>query len=163
MQSFRRRPLSTQRGRGAMEGRAVEFGRWLVANAFHTTWDLLTPENIAQAFGAMAAMSAMTVSLIHIARHWRYNRTKVRKPTVRLLFIVPIFAMDCWACLMLEASVYQWAELLTCIREVYVGRVWGVVVYRMGGEQAAMGVWFNQFRQLCCKRFPLADRKQRLY
>eukprot|EP00429_Kryptoperidinium_foliaceum_P025237 CAMPEP_0176127842 /NCGR_PEP_ID=MMETSP0120_2-20121206/64581_1 /TAXON_ID=160619 /ORGANISM="Kryptoperidinium foliaceum, Strain CCMP 1326" /LENGTH=47 /DNA_ID= /DNA_START= /DNA_END= /DNA_ORIENTATION= len=27
--------------------------------------------------------------------------------------------MDCWACLMLEASVYQWAEVLTCIREVY--------------------------------------------
>mmetsp|Transcript_93891 Transcript_93891/g.269121 ORF Transcript_93891/g.269121 Transcript_93891/m.269121 type:complete len:394 (-) Transcript_93891:88-1269(-) len=98
-------------------------GRGLASRAltamFHTTWDLITPENIAQALGAPAAFLAVVISLTHMARHWRYNKTKIRKSTVRLLFVVPIFALDCWACLMLEASRYEWAELLTGIREVY--------------------------------------------
>lgn len=93
--------------------------RYVLTSAFNTTWDLITPENIAQAIGALAATLAITISLLHICRHWRYNRTKIRKATVRLLFIVPIFALDSWACLMLETSVYQWAEILTCFRELY--------------------------------------------
>lgn len=90
-----------------------------LTTVFRTSWDLLTPENIGQAIGAVAAGLAIIISMIHICRHWKYNRTKLRKSTVRLLFVVPIFALDCWACLMLETSLYHWAELLTCIREVY--------------------------------------------
>lgn len=91
----------------------------LLTSMFNTTWDLITPENVAQALGALASILALIISLTHITQHWRYNRTKIRKSTVRLLFVVPIFALDCWACLMLEASQYDWAELLTCVREVY--------------------------------------------
>eukprot|EP00405_Crypthecodinium_cohnii_P037427 CAMPEP_0206547372 /NCGR_PEP_ID=MMETSP0325_2-20121206/13257_1 /ASSEMBLY_ACC=CAM_ASM_000347 /TAXON_ID=2866 /ORGANISM="Crypthecodinium cohnii, Strain Seligo" /LENGTH=406 /DNA_ID=CAMNT_0054046665 /DNA_START=186 /DNA_END=1402 /DNA_ORIENTATION=- len=91
----------------------------VMTSMFDTTWDLITPENIAQALGALAASTAALISLIHIARHWRYNRSKIRKSTVRLLFVVPIFAITCWSCLMLEDSDYNWAELLNCVREVY--------------------------------------------
>eukprot|EP00929_Paragymnodinium_shiwhaense_P107607 TRINITY_DN73848_c0_g1_i1.p1 TRINITY_DN73848_c0_g1~~TRINITY_DN73848_c0_g1_i1.p1 ORF type:complete len:400 (-),score=50.28 TRINITY_DN73848_c0_g1_i1:77-1276(-) len=93
--------------------------RAVLTTVFDTTWELLTPASIAQAIGAIAAILALIISSVHICRHWMYNKTKLRKATVRLLFVVPIFAIDAWACLMLEASTYQWAALLTCVREVY--------------------------------------------
>lgn len=82
-------------------------------------WDLITPENVGQAIGALASIFAVSISFVHIVRHCIHNRTKLCKPTVRLLLIVPIYALDCWACLMLEVSVYGYAELLTSFREVY--------------------------------------------
>lgn len=97
----------------------LSFFQVVLTTAFDTTWDLITPENIAQSLGAFAAFLAIAISLSHIWRHWRFNRSNLRKSTVRLLFIIPIFALDSWACLMLEDSVHKWAELLTGIREVY--------------------------------------------
>lgn len=38
---------------------------------------------------------------------------------MRILALVPLFAVDAWACLMLETSVHGWTDLLTFIREVY--------------------------------------------
>jgi len=82
-------------------------------------WKHIAPQNIAQAVGGCAAFLAFVGSLIHIIRHCMYNRTKLRTFTLRLLLLVPIFALDGWSCLMLEADVYNISSLLTSIRSMY--------------------------------------------
>jgi len=123
--------------------------QYVLEFAFDTTWELLTPASIAQALGALAAMLALIISSVHITRHWMYNKTKLRKATVRLLFVVPIFAGDAWACLMLEANKYQVAALVTCVREVYeaialVSFLELVLTLLGGTEQLAQGMLDKQ-------------------
>jgi len=92
-------------------------GFWYVLGAFGITKDMVYPENIAQLVGGLAALLAVVGSLAHIVRHLLCNHTKLRTCTVRILLVVPIFALDSFASLLLEGV--PWAELLTCVREVY--------------------------------------------
>lgn len=75
--------------------------------------------NIEQSIGGVLTALATSVSLIHVYRHLRRNNTPLRTCTVRILLIVPIYAVNAWVCLITEASRQQWAVLLDGFREVY--------------------------------------------
>lgn len=75
--------------------------------------------NVEQVIGGICAIWTASRSLHHIYRHLVYNRTIFRDCTVRILALVPLFALDAWACLMLETSVHGWTDLLTFVREIY--------------------------------------------
>lgn len=91
----------------------------LLSTGLHNSWALWQVHNVEQAVGGVAALYATCRSLAHICRHISHNRTKLQACTVRILAVVPIFALDSWACLMLQASVHRWAEVLSFAREVY--------------------------------------------
>ena len=59
------------------------------------------------------------ISCSHIARHALYNEAVVRKCTIRILALVPIFALDSWVALLVEGSDGGYADLLTCVRDIY--------------------------------------------
>lgn len=77
------------------------------------------PHQLEQAIGGLAAFFVVSRSFTHIYRHLRYNKSVNRVCTVRILALVPLFALDAWAALMLQASKHGWAEPLTLIRELY--------------------------------------------
>lgn len=79
-------------------------------------WRAHSSEQVAA--GALT-FCAVLLSTVHIFMHLRWNRTKLWRCTCRILAIVPIYSLDAWGCLMLEANDFGWAELLTLLREVY--------------------------------------------
>eukprot|EP00933_Yihiella_yeosuensis_P075858 TRINITY_DN85405_c0_g1_i1.p1 TRINITY_DN85405_c0_g1~~TRINITY_DN85405_c0_g1_i1.p1 ORF type:complete len:420 (+),score=72.35 TRINITY_DN85405_c0_g1_i1:38-1261(+) len=80
---------------------------------------LVAPQNIAQMVGAIASLMSIVGSLGHISRHMRFNKTKLRSCTLRILFVVPVFSVISWASLMMEATHHNLEVLLGCIRDFY--------------------------------------------
>eukprot|EP00929_Paragymnodinium_shiwhaense_P013473 TRINITY_DN121318_c0_g1_i1.p1 TRINITY_DN121318_c0_g1~~TRINITY_DN121318_c0_g1_i1.p1 ORF type:complete len:384 (+),score=55.96 TRINITY_DN121318_c0_g1_i1:144-1295(+) len=72
-----------------------------------------------QLIAGVAAWISCVSAAVNIYGHVRGRPTSLTACTVRILAVVPIFALDAWASLMLEASARHWSSPLSYIREVY--------------------------------------------
>lgn len=79
----------------------------------------LQAHSIEQIIGGIAALLATLHSVGHIWRHHLHNATALRMCTIRILAVVPIFAIAAWASLMVETSRVRWASPLSYVRELY--------------------------------------------
>mmetsp|Transcript_40155 Transcript_40155/g.93299 ORF Transcript_40155/g.93299 Transcript_40155/m.93299 type:complete len:370 (-) Transcript_40155:156-1265(-) len=113
-------------------------GFWFVLGLFGITRDMFHPENVVQVVGGLAGFLSLLGSSVHIIRHLMLNHTVLRSCTVRILFVVPIFSLDCFASLLVEGS--HMVELLSCFREVYEAFVLAsfmqLVLTLLGGPRA---------------------------
>lgn len=80
---------------------------------------VLRAHSLEQIVGGVAALLATMLSSTHICRHLRYNSTALQACTVRILAVVPIFALAAWTSLMVETSSKHWASPLSYVRELY--------------------------------------------
>eukprot|EP00931_Biecheleriopsis_adriatica_P086277 TRINITY_DN60987_c0_g1_i1.p1 TRINITY_DN60987_c0_g1~~TRINITY_DN60987_c0_g1_i1.p1 ORF type:complete len:493 (+),score=74.38 TRINITY_DN60987_c0_g1_i1:95-1573(+) len=75
--------------------------------------------NMEQVVGGVAAAWAVIRSCMQVYWHQRCNTSALRRCTLRILWIVPIFALDAWVCLLVQGDRRRWVMLLACAREVY--------------------------------------------
>mmetsp|Transcript_127353 Transcript_127353/g.224246 ORF Transcript_127353/g.224246 Transcript_127353/m.224246 type:complete len:384 (+) Transcript_127353:94-1245(+) len=79
----------------------------------------LSVASIWQSLGVFFGVLAVIISLIHIFRHIWFNESVIRKCTVRILLMVPIYAIDSAVCLIFENTEWKWSVPISLIREVY--------------------------------------------
>jgi len=77
------------------------------------------PHHAGQVAGGLAAVWAVLRSCVQVFRHQTLNKSGLRRCTLRILWVVPLFALDSWICLIVEEDVHRLVMLLTCAREVY--------------------------------------------
>jgi len=109
-----------------------------VGNATHAV-DALPPSLVWASFAA--ALLATLVALYNVARHVaNYTQPALQKPTIRVIFIVPFFAVFSWLALALPAQ----AVLFESVRDVYEAFViyefLKLVLAYTGGEAACIEV-----------------------
>lgn len=92
---------------------------WTQLDDFHHCWETVEPHNYFQAIGGAFAAVATWRSTRQICRHLSYNKGKMKPLTIRILAVVPIYAIDSWACLVLNSSRGNWVVLLSFFREAY--------------------------------------------
>jgi len=109
-----------------------------VGNATHPV-DVLPPSLVWASFAA--ALLATLIALYNVARHVaNYTQPALQKPTIRVIFIVPFFAVFSWLALALPAQ----AVLFESVRDVYEAFViyefLKLVLAYTGGEAACIEV-----------------------
>lgn len=73
-----------------------------------------------QQVGGAAALVAIVISVVHISRHLRFNTSReIKRCTLRILLLVPFYALNCFLSLVLSKSRSGWPYLLTAFREFY--------------------------------------------
>merc|ERR1719329_1374133 len=92
---------------------------WAQLDDFHLFWETVELHSIFQAIGGVFAAVATWRSTRQICRHLSYNKGKMKPLTIRILAVVPIYAIDSWACLILNSSRMNWVVLLSFFREAY--------------------------------------------
>lgn len=98
----------------ALAGFAVLLGLmtfWVQREVMHVT-------HIEQVLGGLAAIVALGRSMAQLLRHYRQRSTWLRRFTVRILWVLPIFTIDSWVELLAEGYPGFWVMLLHCLREV---------------------------------------------
>eukprot|EP00927_Polykrikos_kofoidii_P066048 TRINITY_DN61710_c0_g1_i1.p1 TRINITY_DN61710_c0_g1~~TRINITY_DN61710_c0_g1_i1.p1 ORF type:complete len:671 (-),score=124.27 TRINITY_DN61710_c0_g1_i1:90-1958(-) len=72
------------------------------------------------AVATYSSFIAILVSLTHIYRHCRYNKSyEIKMSTLRMLVFVPLYACDAVVCLQTEQGANGMPMLLTTFRDVY--------------------------------------------
>lgn len=92
---------------------------WMPVDELRDLWQTMEPHNVFQVIGGLFAAVATWRSTCFICRHLSYNKGKMKPLTIRILAVVPIYAVDSWACLMLNSSRMNWVVLLSFFREAY--------------------------------------------
>lgn len=76
-------------------------------------------ETVEQAVGVVAAVLATAISTSHILAHLRHNKTPLWGCTVRILVVVPIFALNGGSSLLVEVNRKHWSSPLNYVCELY--------------------------------------------
>lgn len=84
---------------------------WVQREVMHVT-------HIEQVLGGLASIVALGRSMAQLLRHYRQRSTWLRRFTVRILWVLPIFTIDSWVELLAEGYPGFWVMLLHCLREI---------------------------------------------
>ncbi|CAJ1355347.1 unnamed protein product, partial [Effrenium voratum] len=79
--------------------------------------EVLQVTHIEQVLGGLASIVALGRSVAHLFRH-RRSSAGLRRFTPRILWVIPIYTIDSWTCLLAEGYPGFWVMLVHCLREV---------------------------------------------
>merc|ERR1712012_284800 len=74
-----------------------------------------------QSIAFFATVYSVVISGLHMRKHclFRDAREVFVQCTIRILFVVPVYAICAFACVILVTEPHQWTVLITAVREVY--------------------------------------------
>lgn len=144
-------PVTMTTTTGGLEGLPSGTTQWTMGTSSNSAQSfplifLQTPS--AQVIGGLFAFVAILISSHHIYEHLRYySCPNEQRWIVRIVFIVPIYAFDCWLSLLLftHESLYVYVDSIRSVYEAFVIYNFLSLCYEyLGGESAIMNSLVNK-------------------